>query len=70
MDVTRRAVGRILAATAIISSGVAAQAPPPAASPNADADLNAARALMRSDAQRLAQVRLPMSTEPAFRFRA
>jgi hypothetical protein len=40
------------------------------ASGNADSDLNTARNELHVNAQRLAQVRVPMSAEPAFRFRA
>jgi len=74
MDVTRRSVARILAATAAVPALVlnesVAQTPPPAPSSSPDAELDTARALMRANAQKLAQVKLPMAVEPAFKFRA
>ena len=39
-------------------------------SPAADADLESARELMRANLQQIAQVKLPMTTEPACRFKA
>jgi hypothetical protein len=50
------------------------QAPPPA-SPNAapgsaDAEVQAAPQELQLDAQRIAMVKLPQATEPAFVFRA
>ncbi len=66
MKVTRRALGRILAATA----AVPLQAAPQAASPDADEELKAARDRFRNQAAQLARVPLPKTTEPAFRFKA
>jgi hypothetical protein len=75
MDITRRTLARVFAATAAAPALVpvdaaAAPAPPQGAPAGAEADLNTAREMMRSDARRLAQVHVPMSTEPAFRFKA
>ena len=72
MRVTRRKLARILTAGAAAAAVQAApQAPPPpSAQPSSDDDLRSARADLRSNAVRIAQVKLPMSTEPAFRFRA
>jgi len=67
MRVTRRKLAQILTATAAACT-VAAQAPP--APPNADEDLRSARADLRSNAQRIAQVKLPMAAEPPFHFKA
>jgi hypothetical protein len=66
MKVTRRALGRILAATA----AVPLQAVPQAPSPDADEELKAARDRLRNQAVQLARVPLPKTTEPAFRFKA
>ena len=68
MTVTRRKMAVLLAAAA---TQVTAQAPPPAPpKPTADQDLADARLNLRGAALQLARVPLPMSTEPAFRFRA
>jgi len=67
MDISRRQLaGVILASTAV------AQAPQPATSApqSADADLEAARAARRTAAQIIGRVALPMTTEPAFQFKA
>ena len=51
---------------------VAAAAPQAGSSqtPPADADLNSAREQMKTNAQQIAKVKLPMDTEPAFHFKA
>ncbi|MGH9645290.1 MAG: hypothetical protein ACRD4E_00615 [Bryobacteraceae bacterium] len=68
MDISRRQLaGVILAGTVAAQS--AAQAPPPAAQPT-DAEIEAARAERRAAAQIIARVPLPMTTEPAFHFKA
>ncbi len=66
MKVNRRATLRILAGAGAASGLAAAQVPatPP------DAELASARENLRSAAQRIASVKLPRPTEPAFRFRA
>jgi hypothetical protein len=65
MDISRRQLaGVILAGTAV------AQAPPPPTAQPADADLEAARSERRAAAQIIARVALPMTTEPAFQFKA
>ena len=67
MDISRRQLaGMILAGTAVAQ--VPAQAP--AASQSADAGLEAARTEQRVRAQIIARVPLPMTTEPAFLFKA
>lgn len=54
----------MLAAAAAIPQAAAPQTPP------ADADLDSARELLKSNAQQIAKVQLPMATEPAFHFKA
>jgi len=62
MDISRRPLaGVVLASTAI------AQAPP---KPQPEAELEAARTRQRAGAQAIARVPLPMTTEPAFQFKA
>ena len=63
MAVTRRSLARMLAGAAVARKTVAQTAAP------GDADLEAARELMRANAQQIAQVKLPMATEPAFHFK-
>jgi hypothetical protein len=48
----------------------AVEAAPQTPAPAADEELRSARADLRANAQRIAQVKLPMSAEPAFRFKA
>jgi hypothetical protein len=38
--------------------------------PPADADLESARELLRTNVAQIAKVKLPMATEPAFHFKA
>jgi hypothetical protein len=65
MDISRRQLaGVILASTAV------AQAPPPSTPQPNDAGLDAARAEQRVRALIIARVPLPMTTEPAFHFKA
>ena len=66
MRVTRRKLAQILTAAAAVTTTL--EAAPQA--PSADEDLRSARADLRSNALRIAQVKLPMSAEPAFRFKA
>ena len=66
MNLTRRSLARILAATAAVPLQGVAQTPPP----DADDELKAARDRMRNDAAILAKFPLPKITEPAFRFKA
>jgi hypothetical protein len=69
MKVTRRALARMVAGTAVLSGGAIAQAPPAApGGPASDAEVNAARAGLRDAARELATVKLPRATEPATRF--
>jgi hypothetical protein len=78
MTVTRRGLSRLLAATAVgmpaVANAQAAPSPAQGVTPGGitsnDAVLAQAREQARSHARQLAGVRLPMSTEPAFRFRA
>jgi hypothetical protein len=65
MDVTRRSLARVLAAAAVAPKP--SQAQPPS---SADADLQSARDRMRSNAQQIAKVKLPMAVEPAVHFKA
>ena len=75
MRINRRSLVGILASAAA-GQAVPAQAPTaparaqPAKGAAADADLQAAREELKSATQRIAQVKLPRSVEPAFRFRA
>jgi len=72
MDVKRREIIGILgagAAGAVIASVAEGQAPP-VATRSPDADTQAARLGYQRDAQRIAMVNLPQTTEPAFHFRA
>jgi hypothetical protein len=66
MQVTRRSLARILAASAAVPLQAVAQTP----SPDSDDELRAARDRMRNDAAILAKFPLPKTTEPAFRFKA
>lgn len=65
MVINRRKIMSLLAATGVGSRIAIAQAPA-----NPDAELQAARQNRLRDAQRVAMVKLPLTTEPAFRFRA
>ena len=69
MAIKRREVIGLLVATAAGSRLANAQAPA-AAPQNAEEELQAARLRRQADAQRIAMVMLPQTTEPAFRFRA
>lgn len=69
MKLNRRASVRILAAAAA-SPTVFAQAPVTPPRTTADAELQSARNELNDYAQRIARVKLPRATEPAFRFRA
>jgi hypothetical protein len=51
-----------------MQSVATAQTPP--AAPSSDDDLKSARDRSSSNAKQLAAVRIPMTVEPAFRFRA
>jgi hypothetical protein len=64
VKVTRRSIARILAAAATVPQAATPQTPP------ADADLDSARAQMKTSAQQIAKVKLPTATEPAFHFKA
>ena len=66
MDISRRQLaGVILAGTA------AAQAPPPPTTEQSGiTELESARSARRTAAQIIARVPLPMTTEPAFQFKA
>jgi hypothetical protein len=64
VKVTRRSIARMLAAAAAVPQTATPQ------TPSADADLDAARAQMKTSAQQIAKVKLPTATEPAFHFKA
>ncbi len=65
MDVTRRKLARMLAASAAVPIAAEAQSPV-----QIDENLKSARDQMKNNAQQLAKVKLPMATEPAFHFKA
>jgi hypothetical protein len=73
MNVTRRKMARMLAATTalpvvpILAVAIPAEAQAPA---DSDEETRSAHDLMRSNAQALAKVKLPMATEPAVHFKA
>jgi hypothetical protein len=54
----------MLAGAAVVQRSADAQTAP------ADADLQSARDQMRANTERIAKVKLPMATEPAFHFKA
>jgi hypothetical protein len=64
MDISRRQLAAV-----VLASTAAAQAPP-APKPEPEGDVDAARLRQRAAAQIIARVALPMTTEPAFLFRA
>lgn len=66
MDISRRQLAGVILAGAAVGTS-AAQAPP---KPEPDADVDAARARQRAAAQVIERIPLPMSTEPAFQFKA
>jgi hypothetical protein len=66
MELNRREIIGILSAGAAGASVADGQAPPP----GAGGEIQAARQELQRDAQRVAMVNLPQTTEPAFRFRA
>jgi hypothetical protein len=70
---TRRRLGALLAtagaATHLITTAQLATAQQPARA-EGDADLEGARQQARNNAQLIGRVKLPMTTEPAFRFKA
>jgi hypothetical protein len=67
MDVSRRQLAAVLTGAAVAQG----QAPVPVQSlAPADKELDDARARQRIAAQTIARVPLPMSTEPAFQFKA
>ncbi len=74
MGINRRKALGLVAAGGIGSRIAIAQAPSRPAAPvtkvDADAELQAARDGRLRDAQRVAMVKLPPTTEPAFHFRA
>jgi len=55
----------MLAVAAVAPRAGSSQTVPPA-----DADLDSARELLRANKAQIAKVKLPMSTEPAFHFKA
>src|SRR5271154_3870125 len=63
---TRRRIGALLATAGAATQIADAQAP---ARAEGDPDLEAARLQARNNAQLIGQVKLPMTTEPAFQFK-
>jgi hypothetical protein len=68
MKVSRRKL--LLAAAVTASAQAPAQAPTTPAPQSADSELEAAKTQQRGRAQIIARVPLPMTTEPAFHFKA
>jgi hypothetical protein len=68
-NVTRRSLARMLAVGVAARQTGVAQAPPQTVAA-ADADLDSARELLRTNLAQIAKVKLPMATEPAFHFKA
>jgi hypothetical protein len=69
--VTRRRLGAMLATSGAAAQIAIAQAPAPQPARAADdPDLETARQQARNNAQLMGRVKLPMTTEPAFRFKA
>jgi hypothetical protein len=62
MDISRRQLAGV-----ILASTAAAQAPP---KPQPDTEIDTARLRQRAAAQAIARIMLPMTTEPAFQFKA
>lgn len=72
MDVTRRNMARMLAATTaipVVAIPIVA-IPAVAQAPDSDEETRSAHELMRTSAEALAKVKLPMATEPACHFKA
>jgi hypothetical protein len=68
---TRRRLGALLGTAGVASQVTVAQAPAPQpARAEGDPDLETARQQARNNAQLIGRVKLPMTTEPAFRFKA
>jgi hypothetical protein len=74
MNVTRRKLARMIASStaltgiAIAGASVSAEAQTPAA--NSDEETQSAHDLLRNNAQALAKVKMPITTEPAVHFKA
>lgn len=69
MKITRRAMAAVLASVgAQAQTPAGPQQPPEPASP--DAELQSAREQVRANVTALSQFEIPMSTEPAFEFKA
>ena len=62
-------MGALLATAGVATQITTAQAPAPARV-EGDADLETARQQARNNAQLIGRVKLPMTTEPAFKFKA
>jgi len=68
MKINRRTSVRILAGAAAASPATLAQTP--ASRPPDDKQLQSARGDLKDAGERIARIKLPRATEPAFRFRA
>ena len=66
MDISRRQLAGVVLAAAV-STPAPAQDPP---KPQPDAEVEDARSRQRIGTQLIARVSLPMTTEPAFQFKA
>ena len=67
MKVTRRELAAALASAPVLAQ---AQTRPSAAPAAPDGELQAARERIRNNSEALARVAVPMTTEPAFQFKA
>ena len=70
MKITRRKLASVLAPAILVARVPRGAAQTTAASPTADAALDAARSHARQYGEVLARQTVPMDTEPAFQFRA
>jgi hypothetical protein len=70
MKITRRAMAAALASVGAQAQTPARPAPAVEPVPAADADLQSAREQVRANITALSQFEVPMSTEPAFQFKA
>ena len=64
------AISRRQLAGVILAGSAVAQAPPPTPTQSGDTELETAQSARRTAAQIIARIPLPMTTEPAFQFKA
>jgi hypothetical protein len=70
MKITRRAMAAVLASVGAQAQTPARPAPTAELTAGPDAELQSAREQVRANATALSQFEVPMSTEPAFQFKA